>query len=300
MVYVKHFDILGIDTAQIPCIELQGAPTSATEGAVGLLGMDVTSEGREIYVCTAVNGSVYTWQSLRDGKDGTCVRKAEINDRGNLILTLSDGSTIDTGVARGEKGDKGDRGDKGDKGDKGDTGDTGPRGEQGDPGVSIVKAELTPHSELKLSFSNDTIVNLGSIKGDTGDPGPQGDPGEQGESLVPELIFHEESYLSHDMNIIAEPFEVGLLVWIDDNNNRRSAVIPGNIWERYIHHYEQIVLSDEPSGGSYYVSELYHSYFMLEPHEYGLNLRFYKSYEPDSHIHIDYSNVYDVRLYKLA
>ena len=78
MVYVKYFDILGINTAQIPCIELQGAPTTATEGAVGLLGMDMLSEGKDIYVCTAVNGAIYTWQSLRDGKDGSCVVKAEI------------------------------------------------------------------------------------------------------------------------------------------------------------------------------------------------------------------------------
>ena len=82
MVYVKHFDILGIDTAQIPCIELQGAPNAATVGAVGLLGLDVTSDSGEIYLCTKVEGAIYTWKPLKDGKDGSCVIKSEINTNG--------------------------------------------------------------------------------------------------------------------------------------------------------------------------------------------------------------------------
>ena len=38
MHYVKHFKINGVDTKQVACIELQGAPNAATEGAVGVLG----------------------------------------------------------------------------------------------------------------------------------------------------------------------------------------------------------------------------------------------------------------------
>lgn len=107
MHYVKYFDILGVNTAQIPCIELQGVPNSATEGVVGLLGMDMTSEDKEVYICTAVNGAIYTWKSLKDGRDGVSVRKAEIHDNGELVLTLSDGSTINAGVVKGENGVKG-------------------------------------------------------------------------------------------------------------------------------------------------------------------------------------------------
>ena len=148
MVYVKSFDILGIATAQIPCIELHGAPNSATAGAVGLLGMDVDSEGREVYVCTAVNGAIYTWQSLRDGRDGVSVIRAEtIND--DLILTLSNGTTLNAGRVRGPKGD------------------------DGMPGVSVANVELNENCELVVTLSNGTVKNVGCVRGEKGATGAE-------------------------------------------------------------------------------------------------------------------------------
>lgn len=75
------------------------------------------------------------------------VKAAEIDGRGHLLLTLTDGTVADLGSAvgpQGKKGDKGDtgakgdtgeKGDKGDKGEKGDTGNTGATGAQGIQGV---------------------------------------------------------------------------------------------------------------------------------------------------------------------
>lgn len=75
------------------------------------------------------------------------VKAAEIDERGHLLLTLTDGTVADLGSAvgpQGKKGDKGDtgakgdtgeKGDKGDKGEKGDTGNTGATGAQGIQGV---------------------------------------------------------------------------------------------------------------------------------------------------------------------
>ena len=65
--YVKEFNINGIVTKQVACIELQGAPNAATAGAVGVFGMDVTSPTHEVYKCVAVNGSVYTWELVSAG-----------------------------------------------------------------------------------------------------------------------------------------------------------------------------------------------------------------------------------------
>lgn len=67
MHYVKQFNINGVDTKQVACIELQGKPNAATEGHVGVLGIDVTSPFYEIYKCVAVNGSIYTWKLLSSG-----------------------------------------------------------------------------------------------------------------------------------------------------------------------------------------------------------------------------------------
>ena len=67
MHYVKQFNINGVNTKQVACIELQGVPNAATEGAVGVLGIDVTSPTHEVYRCVEVKGSVYTWELLSGG-----------------------------------------------------------------------------------------------------------------------------------------------------------------------------------------------------------------------------------------
>ena len=72
MNYVKHFSINGIDTKQVACIELNGRPNAATEGAVGVLGIDVTSPTHDVYKCVAVNGSIYSWELLSSGMSIIC------------------------------------------------------------------------------------------------------------------------------------------------------------------------------------------------------------------------------------
>lgn len=67
MKYVKYLTLQGVDTNQVACMELQGAPNAATEGAVGALAMDMTSPTHDVYRCTAVNGSIYTWELLSAG-----------------------------------------------------------------------------------------------------------------------------------------------------------------------------------------------------------------------------------------
>ena len=67
MHYVKQFKINGVDTKQVACVELQGVPNAATEGSVGVLGMDMSSPTHEVYRCVAVNGNIYTWELLSAG-----------------------------------------------------------------------------------------------------------------------------------------------------------------------------------------------------------------------------------------
>ena len=72
MDYVKHFDINGVATRQVACIELHGKPNAATVGSVGVLGVDVDSPTHEVYKCVAVRGSVYTWELLSSGMSIMC------------------------------------------------------------------------------------------------------------------------------------------------------------------------------------------------------------------------------------
>lgn len=67
MHFVKQFEINGVATKQVACIELNGKPNAATEGYVGVLGIDVTSPIHDVYKCVAVNGSIYTWELLSSG-----------------------------------------------------------------------------------------------------------------------------------------------------------------------------------------------------------------------------------------
>lgn len=62
MNYVESFNLLGVEAKQIPCEKFHGAPTSSTEGAVGLLGIDVDSENHDLYKCVAIENGNYIWE----------------------------------------------------------------------------------------------------------------------------------------------------------------------------------------------------------------------------------------------
>ena len=85
MHFVKQFSINGVDTKQVACIELQGPPNAATEGAVGVLGMDMTSPTHEVYRCVAVNGSIYTWELLSAGMS---IISATLTGEGGETMTF--------------------------------------------------------------------------------------------------------------------------------------------------------------------------------------------------------------------
>lgn len=68
MNYVNSFDLFGVPAKQIPATPGSGAPTTATEGAVGCLYMD-TDTGN-LYKCTAVADGVYTWVEAGNGSGG--------------------------------------------------------------------------------------------------------------------------------------------------------------------------------------------------------------------------------------
>lgn len=70
------------------------------------------------------------------GGDGVSVTGATIDANGDLIITLSDSSTLNAGRARGVDGADGQDGATGAKGDKGDKGDTGAAGTNGTNGTN--------------------------------------------------------------------------------------------------------------------------------------------------------------------
>lgn len=69
MNYVESFDMFGVDVQQIPCIKGVGAPTTATEGAVGCFYMNI--DNGAVYKCTAVADGTYTWEEFKSGGGGS-------------------------------------------------------------------------------------------------------------------------------------------------------------------------------------------------------------------------------------
>jgi len=65
MNHVEAFDLYGVEAKQIPTITGEGAPTTATEGAVGCLYMDTTNG--DLYKCTAATDGAFTWVKHETG-----------------------------------------------------------------------------------------------------------------------------------------------------------------------------------------------------------------------------------------
>jgi hypothetical protein len=97
MHYVKYFDINGVATKQAGCIELRGKPNAATEGCVGVLGMDMSSPTHDVYKCVAVKGGLYTWELLSSGGGGggsgsVTIDETELNEMLDEVLAF--GNTV--------------------------------------------------------------------------------------------------------------------------------------------------------------------------------------------------------------
>lgn len=131
---------------------------------------------------------------------------AVVNENGHLIITLSNGQTIDAGLVRGTdgtigtKGDKGDTGPQGPKGETGPVGATGPKGEKGEKGERGQSLEIDRIGPLanKIYFDGETTnymylatdtqeiyLKLSDATGDWSDPipfvkGVKGDKGDKG------------------------------------------------------------------------------------------------------------------------
>ena len=118
--------------------------------------------------------------------NGTISRGLQVvdinEDTGHLILTLTDGQTVDLGKVVGDTGPQGPKGDtgatgprgpagaqgaKGDTGAQGPKGDTGPAGEKGEKGDAFTYADFT-------------AAQLAALKGEKGDKGAQGEQGPAG------------------------------------------------------------------------------------------------------------------------
>ena len=132
-----------------------------------------------------------------DGKDGVSITGAFINEKGELVITFSEGNPVNLGSVIGAKGDKGDTGAQGPQGEAGADGEDGTDGKDGEDGVGISGITLSDEGNLSITLTNGQTINLGNVKGqkgDKGDTGAQGSQGEQGIGIN-DIYFNDDGEL---------------------------------------------------------------------------------------------------------
>lgn len=119
------------------------------------------------------------------GGGGKSVTDAQVNGDGDLIITLSDGTTINAGHVVGAEGAQGPEGPQGPPGAEGEQGPAGPKGDTGEQGPQGPKGDTGAHGLQgpKGDQGEQGIQGPQGPKGDTGDTGPQGPAGADGVGL---------------------------------------------------------------------------------------------------------------------
>ena len=149
--------------------------TNGVNGAdgVGISGAEINSDGELILVFTDENelnlGKIVGANGAdgKNGVDGVGISNVAL-DGNNLVITLSNGTTIDLGNIKGEDGKDG------------IDGTNGTDGKDGVDGISVTKSEINANGELVFTFSDGNTVNVGKVVGGNGTDGTDGTDGKNG------------------------------------------------------------------------------------------------------------------------
>ncbi len=140
-----------------------------------------------------------------NGVDGVGIANAVVDENGNLIITLSDGTVRNFGKITGNNGNNGENGASG-VGVKSVTVDedgnliitltdntvhnagkviasNGENGKNGADGVGIENAVVDENGNLIITLSDGTAHNLGRVTGEKGDAGKDGQDGSNGNGI---------------------------------------------------------------------------------------------------------------------
>lgn len=157
------------------------------------------------------------------GKD---IQSATINDSGHLILTLTDGTTLDAGVAKGAQGEKGATGPAGPAGPQGPA---GAPGKGGAPGIVISSTQPTDEAhpvwldpngdadgeDFSLGISSATVGQIAKISAvdDNGVPTawepvdmPSGGAAEEYELIFADTVTEDAAGYSRDTDANGNTF----------------------------------------------------------------------------------------------
>lgn len=131
-----------------------------------------------------------------NGNDGVGVTKSEVNTSGELVITYSNGDSTNLGKIVGKDGLDGTNGQNGlsayeiaknggfigteEDWLKSLKGEQGEKGQNGADGIGITNSEINKNGELVITYSNNTVDNLGVVVGADGKDGTNGTNGVDG------------------------------------------------------------------------------------------------------------------------
>lgn len=129
------------------------------------------------------------WNSVKI-LEGQKMRRAEIDENGNLILTLLNGERFFAGNAKGPRGEQGARGEKGEqgaRGEKGEKGEQGLRGEKGEQGARGEKGEQGEKGEAAPVRSCANAL--------------------KGTSSGNHVVLSDVSPIEHEISVVVQPLD---------------------------------------------------------------------------------------------
>lgn len=134
------------------------------------------------------------------GNDGVGIAKSEVNTSGELVITYSNGDSTNLGKIVGKDGLDGTNGQNGLSayeiaknggfiGTEEDwlkflKGEQGEKGQNGADGIGIASSEINKNGELVITYSNNTVDNLGVVVGADGKDGTNGTNGIDGKDGI--------------------------------------------------------------------------------------------------------------------
>lgn len=145
------------------------------------------------------------------GCQGVSVVNADINENGELIMYLSDGSSLNAGLVRGSDGQDGA------DGIDGKDGTNGENGKDGKDGVSIVKAAVNDSGELIIRMSDGSLINAGTVKSKDGRDGLNGIDGKDGEDVIDGL------------DSSAPVLDIPVSIYVDEDNTVTMPDVPATV-----------------------------------------------------------------------
>lgn len=191
----------GVGIQSIEFLSSTGGETSGIEGATDTYQINYTNGTTTTFIVKNGNKGSQGLQG-EDGEQGVSISNILVNDNGNLIITLSNGTIIDAGMVKGADGTsiniidnlsssddlpdsdqtigdsyliQGDLWVYTNSDDPGAiNGFINAGNIQGPAGVGIATILINEDDELVIVYTNDEIVNLGSVKGPVGENGTNG------------------------------------------------------------------------------------------------------------------------------